>query len=76
MMLPDGGPRAPTKRTAATESPYQAMTTDAVEPALSSAGFGDIRSAHLPVIQALARNPAGLRATNLAARWSRHHPPW
>jgi DNA-binding MarR family transcriptional regulator len=46
--------------------PYQAMMTDTVEPALSSAGYGDIRSAHLPVIQALARNPAGLRATELA----------
>jgi DNA-binding MarR family transcriptional regulator len=46
--------------------PYQAMMTDAVEPALSSAGYGDIRSAHLPVIQTLARNPAGLRATELA----------
>lgn len=46
--------------------PYQAMMTDAVEPALAAAGYGDVRSAHLPVIQALARNPAGLRATALA----------
>ena len=46
--------------------PYQVMMTDAVEPALSSAGYGDIRSAHLPVIQALARNPTGLRSTELA----------
>jgi DNA-binding MarR family transcriptional regulator len=47
--------------------PYQAMMTDAVEPALSSAGFGDVRSAHLPVIQALAMNPEGLRSTELAS---------
>ena len=47
--------------------PYQAMMTDVVEPALSSAGCGDIRSAHLPVIQALAMHPDGLRATELAA---------
>jgi DNA-binding MarR family transcriptional regulator len=45
--------------------PYQAMMTEMVEPALSSAGYEDIRSAHLPVIQALARHPAGLRATEL-----------
>jgi DNA-binding MarR family transcriptional regulator len=45
---------------------YQVMMTETVEPALSSAGYGDIRSAHLPVIQALAKNPAGLRATELA----------
>ena len=47
--------------------PYQAMMTDAVEPALSAAGFDDIRAAHLPVIQALAMNPEGLRSTELAA---------
>jgi DNA-binding MarR family transcriptional regulator len=47
--------------------PYQAMIVDAVEPALAAAGFGDIRSAHLPVIQALTRNPDGLRSTQLAA---------
>ena len=47
--------------------PYQAMMIDAVESALSSAGYGDIRSAHLPVIQAVASHPAGLRATELAA---------
>jgi DNA-binding MarR family transcriptional regulator len=47
--------------------PYQAMMTEAVEPALAAAGYGDIRSAHLPVIQALATNPDGLRATELAA---------
>jgi DNA-binding MarR family transcriptional regulator len=46
--------------------PYQAMINDVVEPALASAGFSDIRSAHLPVIQALAMSPAGLRATELA----------
>jgi len=46
---------------------YQAMIVDAVEPALAAAGFGDVRSAHLPVIQALTRNPEGLRATQLAA---------
>jgi DNA-binding MarR family transcriptional regulator len=46
--------------------PYQAMMSEVVEPALSSAGFGDVRSAHLPAIQALARNAAGLRATELA----------
>src|SRR5262245_42210276 len=45
--------------------PYQALT-EAVEPALSAAGYGDIRSAHLPVFQTLARNPAGLRSTELA----------
>jgi len=47
--------------------PYQAMMTDVVEPALAAAGYGDIRCAHLPVIQALATHPAGLRATELAA---------
>jgi len=47
--------------------PYQAMMTAAVEPALAAAGFGDLRTAHLPVIQALATHPAGLRATALAA---------
>jgi DNA-binding MarR family transcriptional regulator len=47
--------------------PYQAMMTDAVEPALAAAGCGEVRAAHLPVIQALAMNPAGLRATELAA---------
>jgi DNA-binding MarR family transcriptional regulator len=47
--------------------PYQAMMSDAVEPALSSAGFGDVRSAHLPVVQALAMNPEGLRSTELAS---------
>jgi len=46
--------------------PYQAMMTDALEPALSAAGYGDIRSAHLPVVQALAVHPVGLRATELA----------
>lgn len=46
--------------------PYQALMTDAVEPALSAAGYGDVRSAHLPVIQALARHPEGLRSTELA----------
>ena len=46
--------------------PYQVMITETVEPALAAAGFGDIRSAHLPVIRALASNPAGLRATELA----------
>ncbi|HET7056592.1 MAG TPA: MarR family transcriptional regulator [Thermomicrobiales bacterium] len=45
---------------------YQVMMADGVEPALAAAGYGDIRSAHLPVIQALATNPAGLRATELA----------
>jgi DNA-binding MarR family transcriptional regulator len=47
--------------------PYQVIMTEGVEPALSSAGYGDIRSAHLPVIQALARHPDGLRSTELAA---------
>jgi DNA-binding MarR family transcriptional regulator len=47
--------------------PYQAMMSETVEPELSSAGYGDIRSAHLPVIQALATHPAGMRATELAA---------
>jgi DNA-binding MarR family transcriptional regulator len=46
--------------------PYQAMMIDAVEPALSAAGFDDIRAAHLPVIQALAIHPEGLRSTELA----------
>lgn len=47
--------------------PYQAMMLDGVEPALLAAGFTDIRSAHLPVLQALTRRPEGLRATDLAA---------
>jgi DNA-binding MarR family transcriptional regulator len=47
---------------------YQVMMADGVEPALATAGYGDIRSAHLPVIQALATNLAGLRATELATR--------
>src|SRR4051812_13249112 len=47
--------------------PYQAMMAEGVEPALAAAGFGDLRTAHLPVIQALATHPAGLRATALAA---------
>ena len=46
--------------------PYQVMITETVEPALAAAGFGEIRSAHLPVIRALASNPDGLRATELA----------
>jgi DNA-binding MarR family transcriptional regulator len=46
--------------------PYQAMMAEGVEPALAAAGYGDVRSAHLPVIQALAINSAGLRATELA----------
>jgi DNA-binding MarR family transcriptional regulator len=46
--------------------PYQAMMAEGVEPTLAAAGYGDIRSAHLPVIQALATHPAGLRATELA----------
>ena len=44
--------------------PYQAMMADAVEPALSAAGFDDIRAAHLPVIQALAMNPEGFGPRN------------
>jgi len=47
--------------------PYQAMMADAVEPALSEAGFADVRTAHLPVIQALAMNPEGMRSTELAS---------
>jgi DNA-binding MarR family transcriptional regulator len=47
--------------------PYQVMMAEGVEPALAAAGYGDIRSAHLPVIQALATNPSGLRSTELAA---------
>ena len=47
--------------------PYQAMMAEGVEPALAAAGFGDVRSAHLPVLQALTRHPAGLRSTELAA---------
>jgi DNA-binding MarR family transcriptional regulator len=46
--------------------PYQVMITERLEPALAAAGFGDIRSAHLPVIRALSSNPNGLRATELA----------
>jgi len=46
--------------------PYQAMMAEGVEPALERAGFGDIRSAHLPVIQALSTSPTGLRSTELA----------
>lgn len=48
--------------------PYQAMMLDAVEPSLAAAGFGDLRSAHLPVIQSLTQSPAGLRATDLAGQ--------
>ncbi|HEY7033898.1 MAG TPA: MarR family transcriptional regulator [Thermomicrobiales bacterium] len=47
--------------------PYQAMMAEGVEPALAAAGHGAVRGAHLPVIQALATHPAGLRATALAA---------
>jgi DNA-binding MarR family transcriptional regulator len=47
--------------------PYQAMMTEGVEPELDAAGYGDVRSAHLPVVQALTWRPAGLRATELAA---------
>ena len=47
--------------------PYQVMMADGVEPALAAAGYGDVRSAHLPVIQALATNLSGLRSTELAA---------
>ena len=47
--------------------PYQAMMTDAVEPELIAAGYDDIRTAHLPVLQALTRHSGGLRATELAA---------
>ena len=46
--------------------PYQVMMAETVEPALSAAGYDDIRSAHLPVFQALATHPVGLRATELA----------
>jgi DNA-binding MarR family transcriptional regulator len=46
--------------------PYQVLITETLEPALADAGFGDIRSAHLPVVRALASNPDGLRATELA----------
>ena len=44
---------------------YQVMA-GSVEPALANAGFGDVRSAHLPVIQALSRSSSGLRSTELA----------
>ena len=47
--------------------PYQAMMADAVEPGLTAAGYGDVRSAHFPVLQALTWCPAGLRASELAA---------
>ena len=47
--------------------PYQVMMTDAVEPGLAAAGYHDIRTAHLPVLQALTWHPTGLRATELAA---------
>lgn len=46
---------------------YQAMMSESVEPALAQAGFGDIRSAHLPVFRALASFPAGMRSTELAS---------
>ncbi len=46
--------------------PYQTMMSDLLEPALADAGHPDIRAAHLPVIQALGRNPDGLRSTELA----------
>jgi DNA-binding MarR family transcriptional regulator len=47
--------------------PYQAMMTDTVEPRLAAAGYGDVRSAHFPVLQALTWSPLGLRATDLAS---------
>jgi len=47
--------------------PYQAMMADTVEPKLTAAGYGEVRSAHFPVLQALTWHPAGLRATELAA---------
>jgi DNA-binding MarR family transcriptional regulator len=45
---------------------HQVMMSEGVEPALAAAGFGDIRSAHLPVFQALASNPEGMRSIELA----------
>ena len=45
---------------------YQAMMSESVEPALVRAGFGDVRSAHLPVFRALSSHPAGMRSTELA----------
>jgi DNA-binding MarR family transcriptional regulator len=48
--------------------PYQVVIAEAIEPALAAAGFDDIRIAHLQMAQALAMHPAGLRATDLAAR--------
>ena len=47
--------------------PYQVLVGDGIEPALASAGYGDIRSAHFPVLHALTANPRGLRSTDLAA---------
>ncbi len=47
--------------------PYQAMMADTVEPRLAAAGYGEVRSAHFPVLQALTWHAAGLRATELAA---------
>lgn len=46
--------------------PYQVMIEGSVGPALAEMGFGDVRIAHFPVIQALGMNPDGLRATDLA----------
>ena len=47
--------------------PFQVMMSDHVEPALADSGHAGIRAAHLPVFQALAMNPNGLRSTELAA---------
>ncbi|HET7091885.1 MAG TPA: MarR family transcriptional regulator [Thermomicrobiales bacterium] len=47
--------------------PYQTMIVETIEPALAAAGFADIRSAHMPVLQALTWRCGGLRATELAA---------
>lgn len=46
--------------------PYQAMMRDAMEPALIANGYGDIRIAHFPMLQALANHPEGMRATDLS----------
>jgi DNA-binding MarR family transcriptional regulator len=47
--------------------PYQVLVGEGIEPAMAAAGYEEIRSAHLPVIQALTENPRGLRSTDLAA---------
>lgn len=46
--------------------PYAAVT-EATERGLDAAGYGDVRVAHLPVLQPLFTRPEGARITDLAA---------